>query len=282
MKPGRPIKGLALILVILAGLILVRAAAEFPAWSDPASPASTHLSPHFIEKAVEETSVPNLVTAVLADYRGFDTMFETTVVFAAGLACFLLLRIFGIKPPGVRMYRHLATGVVIEIDRDTSATFPKEDFEPIDRHYVPDDLINKTICRLMIPFIQLYALYVIAHGHHSPGGGFQGGVILGASLILLALSHDLRRVGQHLNEPVNALLSSYGVFIYAGVGSLSLLFGFNFLDYAGLAGILGVDPISARSLGILFVEIGVALAVMATMVLIYLNVASAGRFDEGL
>ena len=77
-------------------------------------------------------------------------------------------------------------------------------------------------------------------------------------------------------------MSAVGVFIYAGVGAVSFLTGFNFLDYGGLAGILRVDPIAARSLGILFVEIGVALAVMATMVLIYKNLASGGRMEEGL
>ena len=123
---------------------------------------------------------------------------------------------------------------------------------------------------------------MIAHGHHSPGGGFQGGVILGAALILLALSRDLRYTRNRLKESSTGLMSALGVFIYAGVGAFCLLAGFNFLDYQGLAGILMVDPVEARSLGILFVEIGVGMAVMASMVLIYNNVASAGRMEEGL
>ena len=231
---------------------------------------------------MEETSVPNLVTAVLADYRSFDTMFETTVVFAAGLACFLLLRIFVSDRNRTRLFRHAPTGVTVEVKPGGPKTLPERVFEPIDSDWVPEDPINRTVCRLMIPFVQLYGLYVIAHGHHSPGGGFQGGVILGASLILLALSRDLRYSSHRLGEQTNGLMSSLGVLIYAGVGALTMIFGFNFLDYGGLAGLLRVSAVEARSLGILFVEIGVALAVMATMVLIYKNVASAGRYDEGL
>ncbi|KPK29651.1 MAG: sodium:proton antiporter, partial [Nitrospira bacterium SG8_3] len=81
-------KVIGLFIVILTGALLVYATVDFPPWGDPNSPASTHLSPHYIEKSMEETSVPNIVTAVLADYRGFDTMFETAVIFCAGVACF--------------------------------------------------------------------------------------------------------------------------------------------------------------------------------------------------
>jgi multicomponent Na+:H+ antiporter subunit B len=65
---------------------------DFPKWADPNQPASTHVSPRYIEHALDETAVPNLVTAVLADYRSYDTMFETAVIFTAGIAVILLLR----------------------------------------------------------------------------------------------------------------------------------------------------------------------------------------------
>jgi multicomponent Na+:H+ antiporter subunit B len=157
-----------------------------------------------------------------------------------------------------------------------------DEFERIDTLWTPRDLIVTTVCRLLIPFIQLFALYVIAHGHHSPGGGFQGGVILGASFILLAISHDLRTTLKRMREKMNGLLCATGVFIYAGTGALCLLFGFNFLDYSALASILHVDPVTARSHGILIVEIGVGIAVMATMIWIYNNLSSSGKYDEGL
>ncbi len=274
-------KVIGLIIAVLTGGLLIYATVDFPAWADPASPASMHVSPHYIEKTMEETSVPNIVTAVLADYRGYDTMFETAVIFAAGVACFLLLRIFLRDAPEERLYRHVLTGVTIRIKK--GGRLPdSDDFDRIDTLWTPHDLIIKTISRLLIPFIQLFGLYVIAHGHHSPGGGFQGGVILGASIILLAISYDLRTALRRIREKVDAILCAVGVFIYAGTGALCLLLGFNFLDYSALASILHVDPVTARSHGILIVEIGVGITVMATMIWIYKNLASTGKYDEGL
>ena len=275
-------KIIGLIIAVLTGALLIYGTVDFPGWADPASPASTHLSPHFIEKTMEETSVPNIVTAVLADYRGYDTMFETTVIFSGGVVCFILLRIFRRKDPSDRLYRHVLTGATIRVKEDGKIPPDSDDFERIDTLWTPPDLIIKTICRLLIPFIQLFALYVIAHGHHSPGGGFQGGVILGASIMLLAISQDLRTAVQRMSEKVDALLSPTGVFIYAGTGALCLLLGLNFLDYGALASVLYVDPVTARSHGILIVEIGVGVAVMATIIWIYNNISSAGKYDEGL
>ena len=143
------------------------------------------------------------------------------------------------------------------------------------------DLIVTTMCRLLVPFIQLFGLYVIAHGHSSPGGGFQGGVILGASIILLAISYDLRRPPA-VSEVLGGLLCATGVFIYAGTGALCLVLGGNFLDYHALAVVLHVGTIMARSHGVFIVEVGVGITVMATMIWIYSNLASAGRYDEGL
>jgi multicomponent Na+:H+ antiporter subunit B len=261
--------------------MLIYTAADFPAWSDPASPASTYLSPYFIEKTMEDTSVPNIVTAVLADYRGFDTMFETTVIFSAGVVCFFLLRISRREEPEARYYRHVLTGVTIQLKEGYKIP-PSADFEQIDAFWTPPDLIIKTVCRILIPFIQLFALYVIAHGHHSPGGGFQGGVILGASVILFAISHDLRTSVRRISEKLIGIFCAVGVLIYAGTGALCLLLKLNFLDYSALAGLLHVDPVTARSHGILIVEIGVGIAVLATMIWIYNNVSSAGRYRQGL
>jgi len=72
--------------------LLIYGAEEFPKWADPNQPASRHVSPRYIEKTLEETAVPNIVTAVLADYRGYDTLFETTVIFTAGIVVMMLLR----------------------------------------------------------------------------------------------------------------------------------------------------------------------------------------------
>ena len=82
----------AFLIVLLTGGLLIYGGENMPGWGDPNSPASTHVSPRYIEKTVEETATPNMVTSVLADYRGYDTLGETTVIFTAGVACLLLLR----------------------------------------------------------------------------------------------------------------------------------------------------------------------------------------------
>jgi multicomponent Na+:H+ antiporter subunit B len=272
----------AILIVILFGSLLIYCSFDFPSWGDPAAPASTHVSPRYIEKTIEETTVPNIVTAVLADYRGYDTMFETVVIFTAGVACLILLRVFRRIEAQTRLYRHIPTGITFRIEKGGSYPRESKEFERIDLAWVPHDLIIKTGCRLIVPFSQVFALYVIAHGHHSPGGGFQGGVILGAAIILFAISYDLRTSLARISEKLAVLLSGIGVLIYAGTGALCLLSGSNYLDYSALARILGVDPAAARSHGILLVEIGVGIAVMAVMVNLYYNLASAGKHDEGL
>ncbi|MCD6291969.1 MAG: Na(+)/H(+) antiporter subunit B [Deltaproteobacteria bacterium] len=143
-----------------------------------------------------------------------------------------------------------------------------------------NNLVVKTIVRIFTPFIQIYGLYVIAHGHYSPGGGFQGGVILAASIILLALAFGLRKTMAKVSKRLTTILSSTGVFIYAGIGLLCLILGANFLDYAKLDLFLKVGIPQARSLGILGVEIGVGMAVMACMNSIFFDITTAGEFSN--
>jgi multicomponent Na+:H+ antiporter subunit B len=276
------LKTFAFIIVLIFGIMLVHASLDLPSWGDPAAPASRHVSPHYIEQALEETSVPNLVTAVLADYRGYDTLFETIVIFSAGVACLFLLRLFRPARQASRLYRHLPSGITLRIARGSAPPPESTEFERIDLKWVPDDLVVKTTARLIVPFSQLFALYVIAHGHHSPGGGFQGGVILGASIILTAIATNLRAGMTRINEVQAVLLCGLGVLIYAGTGLLCMLFGGNYLDYSALAPLFGNDAVAARSHGILIVEIGVGITVMAVMVHLYYSLASAGRHDEGL
>jgi multicomponent Na+:H+ antiporter subunit B len=143
------------------------------------------------------------------------------------------------------------------------------------------DVIVKTLARLLVPFIVIYALYVVMHGHHSPGGGFQGGVVLAASFVLLAIAQGLDKIRQRMSEKAAGILSSLGVFIYAGIGLLCLLLGGKYLDYGKLSKLLSVEPAQARSLGILGVEIGVALAVMAVMCLIVFTIFSVDEDSGG-
>ncbi len=147
------------------------------------------------------------------------------------------------------------------------------------------DVIVKTLARLLVPFIVVYALYVVMHGHYSRGGGFQGGVILAAGFVLLGISYGLQETWKRMSEKLAGVISSIGVLIYGGIGVLCLILGGNFLDYSKLSKILRVSPAEARSLGILGVEIGVALAVMSVMCVIFFAIYTVGESpedDEGL
>lgn len=85
-------KHLAFWVAVVTGSLLMYATIDMPDWGDPNSPASTHVSPRYIETADEATHTPNMVTAVLADYRSYDTMGEAAVVFTAAIGCMLILR----------------------------------------------------------------------------------------------------------------------------------------------------------------------------------------------
>lgn len=263
-------KRLALLVVLLTGGVLLYATRDFPEWGDPASPASRHVSPHYITRAYEETAVPNMVTAVLADYRNLDTFLETTVIFTAGIAIILILR-----GPLAMEGRRLFVRRPGRVRADESG-------RPFRLRPLSRDLIIVTACRLLFPPLQLFALYVLAHGHHSPGGGFQGGVILGAAYVLLAIAFDLRTALQQFSPALQIGLFTAGVLLYGGIGVLCLVLGGNFFDYSALSTVLPVGPVEARSLGILGVETGVALTVMAVIFSIYVDLASHGSHVQGL
>ena len=126
-----------------------------------------------------------------------------------------------------------------------------------------ESVIVRMTCRLLAPFIQVFGLYVIVHGHSSPGGGFQGGVILASSFVLLAIGFGPGEVKRRFSLPALLAYTCAGVLLYAGIGVACLLLGANFLDYGAL-------PVpDARSLGMLGIEIGVGVTVAAAMVSIF-------------
>jgi multicomponent Na+:H+ antiporter subunit B len=143
-----------------------------------------------------------------------------------------------------------------------------------------EDVIAQTVVRIMVPFVQLYALYVLAHGHYSPGGGFQGGVILAAALVSIFLVFGYEAALDRLSLKTSVRLCSIGVLVYAGIGFICLLLGGNFLDYGRLAPVLHVAPPKARSLGILGIETGVALTVMAAMYSIIMDVVNSETVSD--
>jgi len=125
---------------------------------------------------------------------------------------------------------------------------------------------------VMVPFIQLFALYVIFHGHYGPGGGFQGGALLGVSFILTRLFLGQEASSKRFPSKLAAVFACTGLLIYFLTGLIPLFNGGNFLDYAHLP-IPGMHAAELRYYGIMFVEIGVALGVFGTIVLLYDNLA---------
>ena len=87
-----PVPRVAVIGIPLLALLLLYGAGDLPAFGDPLSPASLHVSPTYLDNSVAETRTPNVVTSVLMDYRALDTLVETIVIFTAGIACALILR----------------------------------------------------------------------------------------------------------------------------------------------------------------------------------------------
>jgi multicomponent Na+:H+ antiporter subunit B len=139
-----------------------------------------------------------------------------------------------------------------------------------------DSVIVQTISRLLIPLVQLYAVYIVFFGQYSPGGGFAAGVILGAAFILAILVF-----GGDRPEGAVALRAlrgdGFGLIVFAGVGGLCLIGGGEYLNYAALE-IPGVAASARRSLGIVLTQIGVGLDCAVTAVSI---VASLGSIAHG-
>ncbi len=134
-----------------------------------------------------------------------------------------------------------------------------------------ESVMVRTLLGPLVAAIQLFALYVVIHGHYSPGGGFQGGVLLGAALILPLLVYGrTERPGPGLvtvGVRGAAVMAALGVLIFAGVGLVAMLRGQPMFDYGQLP--LPLDEPMRRSMGILVIEIGVTLGVAGSVVAIF-------------
>lgn len=89
--PVRPRSRMPLLLVVLTGALLVYGTLDMPPYGSPGNPAHHHVAPRYIEESPHEIGIPNIVTSVLASYRGYDTMGETTVIFTAAIGVLTLL-----------------------------------------------------------------------------------------------------------------------------------------------------------------------------------------------
>ena len=151
-------KLLVAITIAAAALPMLIGVAGLPRPGDPSAAVHTHVAARYIAQGAHETGADNLVTGVLLNYRGFDTFGEVMIIFAALAAVMAVLPRGATGLPGAGA----ASGI-------------------------PISPIVAFIIRLTAPFIAAFGAFVIFKGHVSPGGGFQGGVILGALLMMLSL-----------------------------------------------------------------------------------------------
>ena len=135
------------------------------------------------------------------------------------------------------------------------------------------DLILRIGTKLILPFILLFALYVQFHGDYGPGGGFQAGVIAAGMVILIGITFGLGPAKRIAPQGLVHAMVPLGVLIFAGTGVAGLLLGRNYLDYS----VLGSDPVHARELSILLVELGVFVTVSGTMTSLFYAFVERGR-----
>ncbi len=141
-----------------------------------------------------------------------------------------------------------------------------------------DSVIVHTLTRVITPVIQLFALYVLIHGHDSPGGGFQAGTLFAASVILPIIAFGIQGSLSVLERRA-IILGGIGILLFAGIGLLPLILGGEFLNYGKLP-IPGMEASARRHWGILGIEIGVTITVAATAVSIYYSLRERGEGEE--
>jgi multicomponent Na+:H+ antiporter subunit B len=250
-RSGTPHRWLSLVVVVSATLVVLYATFDKPSFGDPTAPVHQHVAPWYLEKTPEVIDVPNVVTAVLASFRGYDTLGEVFVVFTAGIGVLFLLS---------ARHGHAAQRRPDAVDESDIG--------------LRDDLIPRVVGRLLVPFIVLFGLYVQFHGDYGPGGGFQAGALIAAAFILFALVEGEERTLEAL--PFNTLLALMvsGALLYGLVGLAGIVLGGNFLDYSVLAD----DPVAGQHLGILLIEAGVGLTVTGVLLVIFHAFAARDRF----
>jgi multicomponent Na+:H+ antiporter subunit B len=129
----------------------------------------------------------------------------------------------------------------------------------------------RTLLNPLLAVLRLLAVYVLLHGHYSPGGGFVAGILLAASMILPRLTRGMATGRLALSPRGAAIMAAVGILFFAVIGVAPLLVGEAMLDYAVLP--LGLESVARRSLGILLIEVGVALAVAGAMLSIFFSLS---------
>lgn len=142
------------------------------------------------------------------------------------------------------------------------------------------DIIVQVVTRMMIPYLQLYGLYIILFGHNSPGGGFAGGTIIASSLILYVLAFGLENEELRLPESVARIVESCGALAYVGIGLAGILLGANFLSNGNAGLPLGIPGRVFSGGTIVLLTVSIGLKVASTMITLFSNIAEKEGEDE--
>ncbi|MGN9913400.1 DUF4040 domain-containing protein [Phytohabitans sp. LJ34] len=229
---------------VLTGGTLIYAAQDLPGFGAADTPVQNHpITDVYLRQSQEDIGIPNTVTSVLASYRGLDTLGELVVVVTAGVAVLLLLG---------------------PLARPEDAGWRKS----LD---LVDYRVLRVVSGMLMPFILLFALYVLFHGDFGPGGGFQAGVIFATGFVLYGLVFGLDKAQRVLPKAVLWSLIPLGLVLFIGLGVVSMLLGGSFLDYNTLS---PGDPAAGQHLGILLVEAAIGITVAAVMTSIFFSFAS--------
>lgn len=140
-------------------------------------------------------------------------------------------------------------------------------------------IVLRIISRMLIPFIQLFGIYVILNGHLSPGGGFPGGVIIGSSFVLFALAFGLAEGQKKVPHGISLLMEGGGALLYGALGLVGIFVGANYLTNKGAGFPLG-EPGTLFSGGLVFLlTLGIGIKVASTVVTLYYNLAEGKAHD---
>lgn len=237
---------LALLLVALTGGLLIYGTLDMPEFGSATAPVQEHVAPRYLNDSYEEIGIPNVVTSVLASYRGFDTFGEVVVIFTAGIGVLSLL---------------------MRTEKASAASTSS----------MHEHMVLRIVAKMLIPLILLFGLYVQFHGEYGPGGGFQAGVIFASAFFLYAMLFGLTAARKVVNHVVVQILAALGVLLYGSVGIVSMMNGRNFLDYSALA----ADAVHGQHLGILVIELGVGLTVTTVMIIIFFAFSGRNQIEGG-
>ena len=238
-----------LAVVICVGIIvlLVSTAAELPPYGSPDNPAHNEVSQHYIEQGLQETGAVNIVAGMILDYRAFDTLGESNVLFIAAVTVLILLRV-----------THRADG---------KPTTSQLEAECDDRMYEPkNDLILQHQANFLVPMILLFGIYGLMNGHIGPGGGFGGGAIMGAALILYLNAFGFKKTERFFTFKTFSIVSVAALSFYACSKAYSFFTGANHLPSIITPGTPGM----LFSAGLIpYLNIAVGLVVCCTMYAFY-------------